>query len=85
MRTVNVCGDDRCKVASVFLVVAFVHHVNHSLRIGIARIRGMWWSTVDHCFIDWVCSLVRKNACREEGYKLHNFVVFATLHDIIIN
>ena len=38
MRSVNVGGDDGGEVASVLLVVALVHHIDHPLRIGIARV-----------------------------------------------
>lgn len=48
-------------LASILLVVSLVHHINHTLGVGVAIVGGVWWAIVDHGLINWVSGLVREN------------------------
>lgn len=67
MWSINVCRDDGCEVASVLLSVGSVHGVNETLCVCISFIGGVRWSIMEHCFINGVCGLVWKDACRQHG------------------
>ena len=67
MGTVNICRDNWSIVATILLIVTFVHDIDHSLRVGVTSI---WWvrrATMNHCFIDRICSFIGKDASWQEG------------------
>lgn len=42
VRTEDVGGDDRGELAAVLLVVTLVHHVDHTLGVGVTVVGGVW-------------------------------------------
>jgi hypothetical protein len=47
-------------------------NVNHTFRIGITKVRVMWWSIVNHGLINWVGSPIRKYTSRQARYHFLN-------------
>jgi hypothetical protein len=99
--TEDVCWDDGGEVAVVFVSVASVHHIDHSLRISIAFIGSMrrtivnlrqaqrkerWaWLRLDHRLVDGISGFVREDASRETRDELLNFEFTTALQDIVVD
>lgn len=62
VRAINVGGDDGSEVASVFFGIGPIHSINQTLGIRVSLVTWMWWTIVQHGFVNGVGSLVREDA-----------------------
>ena len=49
-----------------------VLYINHTFGIWITKVRGVWWTIMQHCFIDGIRGLVWENAC----WKARNTLLY---------
>jgi hypothetical protein len=73
MGSVDVGWDDGGIVATVFLVVASVHHIYHSFGVGVALVRAVWRAVVLYTI-----------ETREHGSQAVR-VLFHTYHHGLVN
>ena len=65
MGPIHIRRDHRCKIASVLVLVALVHDINHALGISVSIVGVVRIPIVDHGLINWVRRLVWENTGRE--------------------
>ena len=49
-----------------------VLYINHTFGIWITKVGGVWWTIMQHCFIDGIRGLVWENAC----WKARNTLLY---------
>jgi hypothetical protein len=72
-------------IAAVLLIVALVEYINHSFRVGIARVGFVGRAVVNHGLINRIRGLVREYASGKARHKLRHFEVLATFHNVVVN
>mmetsp|Transcript_12391 Transcript_12391/g.26985 ORF Transcript_12391/g.26985 Transcript_12391/m.26985 type:complete len:677 (+) Transcript_12391:166-2196(+) len=82
---VDVRGDDRGVLQAILVLVAVVEHVDHPLRVRVARVRVVGRAVVHHRLIDGVGRLVREDARGEARDALLHTVDAAALQDIVVD
>mmetsp|Transcript_3980 Transcript_3980/g.7942 ORF Transcript_3980/g.7942 Transcript_3980/m.7942 type:complete len:396 (+) Transcript_3980:66-1253(+) len=85
MRTVNIGGNDRSKVATILFRISTVQSVNQTLRVGISLVGRMRGSIVKHAFINRISGLVGKDTSRKEGNQFFDLVDSTAFHNVVVD
>lgn len=99
MRTKDVGWNDTGKLISVLISIAPkiqliveienkrlpIRDINHTLSVGITKVRIMWRTIVNHGFINRIRSLVGENASGQAGDYFADFEFVRIMDDIVIN
>ena len=85
IRTVDVGGHDGGEVASVFLSIQTIHHLDHTLGVGVSFVGIVWRTRMNHGFIDGVGRLVREDARRKTRNELLHLELTAQLHHVHVH
>ena len=83
--TVDVGGHDCGEVASVLLGIQTIHHLDHSLGVGVAFVGIVWRTQMNHGFIDGVGRLIGEDARRKTRNELLHLELTAQLHHIHVH
>ena len=62
-----------------------VHHVDHSLCIGVAKVGGVGRAVVDHRLIDRIGGLVREDAGGQTRHHLLHVVLEGGVQDVVVD
>ena len=85
VRTVDVGGHDGGEVASVLLSIQTVHHLDHTLGVGVSLVGIVWRTRMNHGFIDGVGRLVGEDARRKTRNELLHLELTAQLHHVHVH
>ena len=83
--SVDVCGDDGGKVASVFFRIGTIHGVDHAFCVSVSLVGVMGWSVVNHGLVDGIGRLVRENTRAQHADELLDLVDPRAFHDVVVH
>ena len=85
IRSIDIGGNDGCKVAAIFFGIRPIHCIDKTLGIGVAFIRGMGRSVVQHGFVNWIGGFIGEDTCGQEAHEFFHFVNTRAFHNIVID
>ena len=83
--TKDVGRNDASKVVTKLFIISPAFDINHALGIGITKVGIMWWSIVDHGFIDRIAGFVGEDTGGETRQQLLDLEIVRALDDIVVD